>query len=114
MNIVVCIKQVPDSAARVVAQDGGVSWGDAPLVLNPWDEYAVEAALQQKEAYGGDVTVISMGGESAKEALKSALAMGCNEAILLSDSSLEGADSQATAQVLAAAIRKIDGVDAAF
>jgi electron transfer flavoprotein beta subunit len=114
LNIVVCIKQVPDSAARVVAQDGGVSWGDAPLVLNPWDEYAVEAALQQKEAYGGDVTVISMGGESAKEALKSALAMGCNEAILLSDSSLEGADSQATAQVLAAAIRKIDGVDAAF
>lgn len=114
MKIVVCIKQVPDSAARVVAQDGGVSWGDAPLVLNPWDEYAVEAALQQKEAYGGDVTVISMGGESAKEALKSALAMGCSEAILLSDSSLEGADSQATAQVLAAAIRKIDGVDAAF
>jgi electron transfer flavoprotein beta subunit len=114
LKIVVCIKQVPDSAARVVAQDGQVSWGDAPLVMNPWDEYAVEAALQQKEALGGDVTVVSVGGESAKEALKSALAMGCGEAILVSDPALEGADSQATAQVLAAAIRKVDGVDAAF
>ncbi len=114
MKIVVCIKQVPDSAARVVAQDGRVTWGDAPLVMNPWDEYAVEAALRQKEAYGGDVTVVSVGGESAKEALKSALAMGCSEAILVSDPALEGADSQATAQVLAAAIRKIDGVEAAF
>ncbi len=114
MKIVVCIKQVPDSAARVVAQDGRVSWGDAPLVMNPWDEYAIEAALQQKEAYGGDVTVVSVGGESAKEALKSALAMGCSEAILLSDPALEGADSQATAQVLAAAIHKVGGVEAAF
>ena len=114
MKIVVCIKQVPDSAARVVAQDGHVTWGDAPLVMNPWDEYAVEAALRQKEAYGGDVTVVSVGGESAKEALKSALAMGCSEAILVSDPALEGADSQAIAQVLAAAIRKVDGVEAAF
>jgi electron transfer flavoprotein beta subunit len=114
LNIVVCVKQVPDSAAKVVVEDGQITWGDAPLVMNPWDEYAVEAALQQKEAYGGDVTVISMGGESVKEALKSALAMGCGQAILISDPALKGADSQATAQVLAAAIKKVGDVDLAF
>ena len=114
MKIVVCIKQVPDSAAKVTVDGGRVTWGDAPLVLNPWDEFAVEAALLQKEAMGGDVTVISVGGESAKEALKTALAMGCNEAILVSDPALANADSQATARVLAAAIQKVGGVELAF
>lgn len=114
MKIVVCVKQVPDSAAKVVVEDGKISWGDAPLVINPWDEYAVEAALQQKEAQGGDVIALSMGGESAKEALKHALAMGCSEAILISDPALAGSDSQGAARVLAAAIKKIGGVDGAF
>jgi electron transfer flavoprotein beta subunit len=114
LNIVVCVKQVPDSAAKVVAQGGQVSWGDAPLVLNPWDEYAVEAALMLQEAAGGDVTVISVGEEGAKEALKTALAMGCSQAVLISDPALSQADSQAVAHVLAAAIRKIGSVDAAF
>jgi len=98
----------------VVVEDGKVSWGDAPLVINPWDEFAVEAALLQKEAQDGDVIALSMGGESALEALKHALAMGCSEAILVSDPALAGADSQATAKVLAAAIKKIGDVDAAF
>jgi electron transfer flavoprotein beta subunit len=88
LKIVVCVKQVPDSAAKVVAEGGQVSWGEAPLVINPWDEYAVEAALQQSEANNGSVTAISVGGESAKEALKHALAMGCGEAILISISAL--------------------------
>lgn len=114
MNIVVCIKQVPDSAAKVEVQSGQVTWGDAPLVLNPWDEYAVEAALVQQEASGGDVTAISVGGESAKEALKTALAMGCNQAILISDSALESADSQSIARILAAAIQKVGDVGLAF
>ena len=114
MKSVVCIKQVPDTAAKIVVEGGQVSWGDAQLVMNPWDEYAVEAALLQKEANGGDVVAITMGGEGAKEALKTALAMGCSEAILISDPALSGADSQATAQVLAAAIRKIGDVELAF
>lgn len=114
MNIVVCVKQVPDSAAKVVAEGGKVTWGDAPLVLNPWDEFAVEAALMLQEATDAEVTVISVGGESAKEALKTALAMGCGQAILISDPALEGADSRAVAQVLAAAIQKIGNVDVAF
>lgn len=114
MKIVACIKQVPDSAAKVVAENGQVSWGDAPLVINPWDEFAVEAALQQKEAQGGEVIAISMGGEVAKEALKHALAMGCDSAILISDPALEGLDTQGTARVLAAAIQKVGDVDMAF
>jgi len=114
LKIVACIKQVPDSAAKVVAENGQVSWGDAPLVINPWDEFAVEAALQQKEAHGGEVIAVSMGAENAKEALKHALAMGCDSAILVSDDALANLDTQGTAHVLAAAIQKVGGVEAAF
>ncbi len=117
MKSVVCVKQVPDSAAKVTADNGRVTWGESPLVINPWDEFAVEAALLQQGAYGGGVTVISVGGESAKDALKHALAMGCSEAILISDPALAEADTWMTSQVLAAAIRKInesEAVDLAF
>ncbi len=114
MKIVAFVKVVPDSAATVVVENGQVSWGDAPLVINPWDEYAVEAALKMKEAYGGDVIVVSMGDESAKEALKHALAMGAKEAILIHDPALAEADTQATARVLAAAVQKIGEVDMVF
>ena len=114
MNIVVCIKQVPDSAAKVVAEGGQVTWGDAPLVLNPWDEFALEAALVQQEASGGDVTAICIGNETAKEALKTALAMGCSQAILVTDPALSEADSQAVSHVLAAAVKKVGNVDLAL
>jgi len=114
LKIVVCVKQVPDSAATITVEDGRVSWGDAPLVINPWDEYAVEAALNQKEAHGGSVTALSMGKEEEREALKHALAMGCNEAIQVSDPALEGVDAVAAARVLAAAIEKIGDVDLVF
>jgi electron transfer flavoprotein beta subunit len=114
LNIAVCVKQTPDSAAKVTVEGGHVSWGDAPLIVNPWDEYAVEEALRQKEKHGGKVTAISMGPESAREALKTALAMGCDEAILVSDAGLKGSDSLGTARVLAAAIRKVGAVDLAL
>lgn len=114
MNIVVCVKQVPDSAAKVAVEKGEVTWGDAPLVLNPWDEFAVEAALKLAEAEGGDVSVLSVGRESTLDALKTALAMGCTQAVLISDPALVDPDSQVIARVLAAAIRKMDGVDLAF
>jgi electron transfer flavoprotein beta subunit len=114
LKIAVCVKQVPDSAAKLVAIDGKANWGDSPLIINPWDEYAVEAALQQAEAHNGTVTALSIGDESSKEALKHALAMGCSEAILISDSSLGPIDSQVTARILAAAIKKMGEVDLAF
>ena len=111
MKIVVCIKQVPDSEAKVVAKDGQVSWGESPLVINPFDEYAVEAGLQQKDALGAEVTALCIGGESAKVALKHALAMGADNAILVSDPALANLDSQGAARILAAAVRRIDDVD---
>jgi electron transfer flavoprotein beta subunit len=114
LKIVVCVKQVPDTAAKVVVEDGQVTWGDAPLVINPWDEYAVEAALNTADATGGSVIALSMGKENEKEAIKHALAMGCSEAILLSDPALDGADGTAGARVLAAAIQKIGDVDLVF
>lgn len=111
MKIIACIKQVPDSEAKVKAEGGQVSWGDAPLVINPFDEYAVEGALQQKEALSGTVTALCIGPESAKEALKHALAMGADEAILVSDPALENLDTAGAAKVLAAAIQKIGDAD---
>ena len=107
MKIITCIKQVPDSEAKVTAQNGQVSWGESPLVINPFDEYAVEAALQQKDAGDATVTALCIGPASAVEALKHALAMGADEAILVSDPALEAIDSQGAARVLAAAIQKI-------
>jgi electron transfer flavoprotein beta subunit len=105
---------VPDSAATVIVDNGTVTWGNADLVLNPWDEYAVEAALLAKEAQGGEVTVLTIAQEGPNEALKQALAMGCDNAILISDPALANTDSQATARVLAAAIQKIGEVDLVF
>jgi electron transfer flavoprotein beta subunit len=114
LKIVVCVKQVPDSAAKVVVDDGRITWGDAPLVINPWDEYAVEAALNMKEAHSGSVIALTLGREDEKEAIKHALAMGCDEAIMLSDPALAGSDGAAAAQVMAAAIQKIGEVDLVF
>lgn len=111
MKIVVCVKQVPDTAAKVVVEDGQVTWGDAPLVINPWDEYAVEAAINTADATGGSVTVLSIGKEDEKEAIKHALAMGCSEAVQVSDPALAGSDGAAGARVLAAAVQKIGDVN---
>ena len=112
MKIIACIKQVPDSEAKVKAEAGKVTWGDAPLVINPFDEYAVEGALQQKEANSGStVTALCIGPESAREALKHALAMGADDAILVSDPALNELDTVGAAHVLAAAIQKIGGVE---
>ena len=112
MKIIACVKQVPDSEAKVRAEGGQVSWGDAPLVINPFDEYAVEGALQQREAQSGStVTALCIGPETAKEALKHALAMGADDAILVSDPALSEMDTVGAARVLAAAINKIGEVD---
>ena len=111
MKIVVCVKQVPDSEAKVSASGDKISWGEAPLIINPFDEYAVEGALLQKEAGGGTVTAICLGPEAGREALKHALAMGADDAILISDPALGVLDTQGAAQILAAAVKKIGDAD---
>jgi electron transfer flavoprotein beta subunit len=114
VKLVACVKTTPDTTATIKVENGKPTWGDAALVINPWDEFAVEAALQLKEANGGTVTAISVGGEESRVALKHALAMGADDALLISDPALAGIDPQGVAHLLAAAIQKLGGVDLAF
>ena len=117
MKIVVCIKQTPSTTAVFTVEDGVVSWedpGGKPEVLNPWDEYAVEESIRIQEEHGGDAVALSMGPEANQEALKTCLAMGCSEAILVSDPTFMESDTLGTARVLAAAINKVDDVQIAF
>lgn len=114
MKIVVCVKQVPDSAAKLAVEGDQATWGDAPLVINPWDEFAIEAALLLSEEHDGEVVALTLGDESAKEALKHALAMGCSAAVMVSDAALADSDTQGTAKVLSAAVNKIGDVDLAL
>lgn len=112
MHIVVCTKHTPDSEAKIsVDASGKVSWGGSPLIINPWDEYSVEEALRLREAHGGKVTVISMGPPEAVEALKHAIAMGCDEAIRVWEDACVDSDTLATSYVLAKAIEKLGDVD---
>jgi electron transfer flavoprotein beta subunit len=115
LHVVVCAKETPDSAAKVeVGADGNVTWGGAPLVINPWDEYAVEEGLRLKEEHGGTCTVLAMGSPSSQEALKHAVAMGCDDAVLVSDPAFEKADTLLTSHALAQAIAKMGDVDLAI
>jgi electron transfer flavoprotein beta subunit len=108
LRVIVCTKETPDTAARVeVTPDGRVTWGDAPLVINPWDEYAVEEALLLKDRGATNTTVLAVGTDTTKEALKHALAMGADDAILISDPALVGADTLVTSHALAQAIKKL-------
>ena len=113
MKIAVCVKQVPDSWAEKKMVNGILDRENVDAVLNDLDEYAVEEALRISEAHGGNeeggsntITVISMGPERATEAVRKALSMGVNDAILITDSQLAGADALATSAVLAAVIEK--------
>jgi electron transfer flavoprotein beta subunit len=113
MKIAVCVKQVPDSWAEKKMVNGILDRENVDAVLNDLDEYAVEEALRIAEAHGGNeegggntITVISMGPERATEAVRKALSMGVNDAILVTDPQLAGADALATSAVLAAVIEK--------
>lgn len=109
MDIVVLIKQVPDTATRIQdrVRDGHIDLDGVTWVTNPYDEYAVEEALQIKEKLGGTVTLVTMGPERAASALKDMLALGADEAVHLMDPAFEDLGPRGTAQVLAAAVRKL-------
>jgi electron transfer flavoprotein beta subunit len=108
MHIVVCIKQVPDSAQiRVHPVTNTIMRQGVPAIINPYDLYALEEALRLKDRYGGRVTVLCMGPSQADAALRKALSFGADEAILVSDRAFAGSDTLATSYALAAAIRRI-------
>jgi len=112
MKIVVCVKQVPDTTeVKIDPVTNTLIRQGVPSIVNPFDKNAVEAAIQLREKHGGKVTVISMGPPQAKDALKECIAMGADEAILISDRAFGGADTLATSYTLAAAIRKMGTVD---
>lgn len=113
MKIVVCVKQTPDTAelpkvdlTRVKSGELGVT-----MVVNPWDEFALEEGIRLSERFSGDVTAVSIGPEQAVAALRTALAMGVANAVLLSDEAFKDGDAWATARVLAAAIKKNGAAD---
>ncbi|MBW1704087.1 MAG: electron transfer flavoprotein subunit beta/FixA family protein [Deltaproteobacteria bacterium] len=110
MNIIVCLKQVPDTETQIkVASDAkSIVTDDIKWVMNPYDEYGVEEALRLKEKFGGEVTVVGLGPKRVTESIRTALAMGADKGLLISDDALEGSDSLATAKALAAAIKDLD------
>jgi electron transfer flavoprotein beta subunit len=112
MNIIVCIKQVPnttdvkiDPVTNTLIRDGVES------VINPFDAYAIEEGVRLKERFGGKVTVLTMGPPQAENALKEAISLGCDEAVLVSDRKFAGSDTWATSYTLSAAIKKIGAFD---
>ncbi len=108
MNVIVCMKQVPDTETliKIKADGSGIVTDDIKYVMNPYCEFAVEEALRIKEKFGGQAILVNMGPAKAVEALRTGLAMGADRSLHLSDPAFEGADGLATARALAAAIQK--------
>jgi electron transfer flavoprotein alpha/beta subunit len=108
MRIIVCIKQVPDTAeVRINPETNTLIRDGVPSIINPYDTHAIEAGLQLREKAGGTVTVITMGPPQAEAALRDAIAMGADEAVLLTDRAFAGSDTWATAYTLAKAIQHV-------
>jgi electron transfer flavoprotein alpha/beta subunit len=108
MRIVVCIKQVPDSAeVRINPETNTLIRDGVPTIINPYDLHALEAGLQIKEQAGGKVTVLTMGPPQAETALREAIAMGADDAVLLTDRAFAGSDTWATAYTLSKAVEQI-------
>jgi len=114
MNIIVCIKQVPDTAEiKINPETNTLMREGVPSIINPFDLHALEAAVQLKEQHGGKVTVLTMGPPQAEAALRETISMGADEAVLLSDRAFAGSDTWATSYTLAQAIKKL-GADIIF
>jgi len=108
MNIIVCIKQVPATTeVRINPETNTLIREGVPSIINPFDENAIEEALRLRDIHGGKVTVITMGPPQATEALRASLAMGADDAILISDRAFAGSDTLATSYSLSRAIKKI-------
>ncbi|GAC1510519.1 MAG: electron transfer flavoprotein subunit beta/FixA family protein [Candidatus Dormibacteraceae bacterium] len=108
MKIVVTVQQVPDPNSNLTLEADNTLSREKEVVLDPGDECGVEEALQLKEAHGGEVVLVSMGPERAKDAIRKGLSMGADRGILITDPHLAGADALLTARALAAAIKSED------
>ena len=112
MNIVICIKQVPETTqVQIDPKTNTLIREGVQSIINPFDMYAIEEGVRLKEKFGGKVTVMTMGPPQAESALREAISLGCDEAILLSDRAFAGSDTLATSYTLAMAIKKIKEFD---
>lgn len=112
MNIIVLIKQVPDTSEVKINRDTNTLIRDGvPSIINPFDMYALEEAIRLREKHGGKVTALTMGPPQAAEALKEAIALGVDDVVLLSDRAFAGADTWATSYALSMGIKKIGSFD---
>lgn len=108
MNIIVFIKQTFDTEAKIVLDSSGkIDATGVNLIINPYDEFAIEEGIRLKEKFGGEVTVVSMGGANAQTAIRTALAMGVDKGALVTDPALENSDEWTNAEVLAKAVSQI-------
>lgn len=115
MKYIVCLKQVPETeGVKINPETGTLIREGVKSIINPYDLYALEAALQMKKQYGGEIIVLSMGPPQVEEALREAISYGADEAILLCDRAFAGADTLATSYTLAQAIKKIGNFDVIF
>lgn len=110
MNIVVLLKQTPDteSVIRIAADGKSIVTDDLKWIINPYDEFAVEAALRLKEKHSGSVTIVSWGPQRVVESIRTALAMGADSGVLVDDDALDGSDSLGVAKALAAAVQELN------
>ena len=112
MHIIVCIKQVPNTTdVRIDPVTNTLIREGVESVINPFDAYAIEEGVRLKERFGGKVTVITMGPPQAETALREAISLGCDEAILVTDRKFAGSDTWATSYTLSCAIRKVGAFD---
>lgn len=108
MNIVVLVKQTFDTEAKIVMNaEGKIDSNGVTLVINPLDEYAIEEALRLKEKVGGDVTIVTLGGDQATAAIRTALAMGADKAVQINDPTIEELDEWSAAEILAEAVKTL-------
>jgi electron transfer flavoprotein beta subunit len=105
MNILVCLKQTFDTEEKIVLENGVISEDGVEFIINPYDEYAVEEAIKLRDEHGGEVTVITVGPERAESALRTALAMGADKAVIIDNEDTE-IDEYSTAKILAAVIKE--------
>ncbi|MBU1912733.1 MAG: electron transfer flavoprotein subunit beta/FixA family protein, partial [Candidatus Omnitrophica bacterium] len=112
MNIIVCIKQVPDTTnIRIDPETNTLVRSGVQSIINPFDMYAIEEAVRLKEKFGGLVTILTMGPPQAEEALREAISLGADEAVLVSDRAFAGSDTWATSYTLSRTIQKIAKFD---
>ncbi len=112
MNIIVCVKQVPDTfEVKIDPETKRIVREGVESVINPYDNYAIEEAVRIRERFGGKVTAISMGPPQAEKALREAVAMGVDDTLLLTDREFAGSDTLATSYILSCGIRKLKDFD---